>query len=178
MKLTIIGRKFTVTEDLNKRITDKLLKFQKYFDEETVGNVVLRSRKNMELIEITIFCKGTVYRAEEEDLSILNAIDRAVDVIERQIRKNKTKLEKRLKIGAFDKAVMADSQWKDVEEEDIIIDRTKKFLLKPMSYEEAVLQMNLVGHDFFMFLDDQSGNVCVVYKRKEDHYGIIEGVSE
>ena len=178
MKLTITGRKFTVTEKISEKITEKLLKFEKYFDEEAIGNVVLRSRKNMELIEITIFCKGTVYRAEEEDESILNALDRAVDIIERQIRKNKTKLEKRLRIGAFDKTVLADSQWKDVDEEEIKIGRTKKFVLKPMTPEEAVLQMNLLGHEFFLFLNSENGAVSVVYKRKEDEYGIIEAENE
>ena len=178
MKLTITGRKFTVTEKISEKITEKLLKFEKYFDEEATGNVVLRSRKNMELIEITIFCKGTMYRAEEEDESILNALDRAVDIIERQIRKNKTKLEKRLKIGAFDKTVLADSQWADVEEEEISISRTKQFMIKQMTPEEAVLQMNLLGHEFFLFQNAESGNVCVVYKRKEDKYGLIEATME
>ncbi len=178
MKLTITGRKFTVTEKISEKITEKLLKFDKYFDEEATGNVVLRSRKNMELIEITIFCKGTMYRAEEEDESILNALDRAVDIIERQIRKNKTKLEKRLKIGAFDKMVLADSQWADVEEEEINIVRTKQFMIKQMTPEEAVLQMNLLGHEFFLFQNAESGNVCVVYKRKEDKYGLIEATME
>ena len=176
MKLTITGRKFTVTEKLSEKITEKLLKFEKYFDEEATGNVVLRSRKNMELIEITIFCKGTMYRAEEEDESILNALDRAVDIIERQIRKNKTKLEKRLRIGAFDKAVLADSQWKDVEEEEIKIGRTKKFVMKPMTPEEAVLQMNLLGHSFFVFKNVDTNEMNVVYKRKDGKYAIIESV--
>ena len=89
MKLTITGRKFTVTDSISERITEKLNKFDKYFDDEATGTVVLRSRKNAEIIEITIYYKGTMFRAEVEDESILNALDRAVDIIERQIRKNK-----------------------------------------------------------------------------------------
>lgn len=176
MKLTITGRKFTVTDKISEIITEKLQKFDKYFDEEADGTVVLRSRKNAELIEITIFSKGTMFRAEEEDDSILNALDRAVDIIERQIRKNKTKLEKRLKIGAFDKTVLAGSQWSDVDEEEINVVRTKKFALKPMTPEEAILQMNLLGHEFFLFKNSDDDTVSVVYKRKEDEYGLIEAV--
>lgn len=177
MKLTITGRKFTVTEKISKIITEKLQKFDKYFDEEADGTVVLRSRKNAELIEITIFYKGTMFRAEEEDDTILNALDRAVDIIERQIRKNKTKLEKRLKIGAFDKTILADSQWDNAEEDDLRIVKTKQFALKPMTPEEAVLQMNLLGHEFFLFLNEDTGNIGVVYKRKEDEYGLIEAIN-
>lgn len=178
MKLTITGKKFRVTDAISEKITDKLLKFNKYFDDEAVGNVMLRSRKNMELIEITIFYKGTVFRAEQEDESILNALDRAVDIIERQIRKNKTKLEKRLKIGAFDKVALADGQWDDVKEEEIIISRTKKFVMKPMTPEEAILQMNLLGHEFFLFINSYDGNPGVVYKRFDNEYGLIETENE
>lgn len=179
MKLTITGRKFTVTDQITEKINRKLAKFDKYFvGEDLIGNVVLRSRKNMELIEITIYCKGTMFRAEVEDESIFNALDKAVDIIERQIRKNKTKLEKRLKIGDFDKSVIADDQWENIEEDEISIAKTKKFVLKPMTPEEAVLQMNLLDHEFFIFLNDQTGNVCVVYKRKAGEYGLIESLTE
>ncbi len=178
MKLTITGKKFTVTEDIRERITEKLSKFDKYFSGEADGSVMLRSRKNIELIEITIYYKGTMFRAEVEDEKAENALDRAVDIIERQIRKNKTKLERRLKIGEFDKTLLADIQWKDAEEEEIEIGRTKQFVLKPMTPEEAVLQMNLLDHEFFIFLNSLTGNTCVVYKRKEDKYGLIEAIAE
>ena len=178
MKLTIIGRKFTVTESISEKITEKLTKFDKFFDDEAVGTVVLRSRKNAEIIEITIHYKGTMFRAEVEDESILNALDRAVDIIERQIRKNKTRLERRLKIGAFDKTVLADNQWKDLEEDEIRITKKKQFIMKPMTPEEAVLQMNLLGHEFFLFFNSQTGNNCVVYRRKNNEYGIIETITE
>ena len=178
MKLTITGRKFTVTDSISEKITEKLQKFDNYFDDEAIGNVMLRSRKNAEIIEITIHSKGTMFRAEVEDDSILNALDRAVDIIERQIRKNKTRLERRLKIGAFDKTVLADNQWKDIVEDDIKITRTKKFILKPMTPEEAVLQMNLLGHEFFLFSNSETGTICVVYTRKNNEYGVIETITE
>ncbi len=178
MKLTITGRKFTVTEDISGKITDKLQKFDKFFDEEATATVVLRSRKNVELIEITIHVKGTMFRAEVEDDSALNALDKAVDIIERQIRKNKTRLERRLKIGAFDKAVLADSQWADIDEEEIKISKVKKFVLKPMTPEEAVMQMNLLGHEFFLFLNAESGAPSVVYLKKNKEYGVIEAIEE
>lgn len=178
MKLTITGRKFTVTEKIAEKITEKLQKFDKYFDDEATGIVMLRSRKNQEIIEITIHYKGTMFRAEVEDESALNALDRAVDIIERQIRKNKTKLERQLKIGAFDKALLAELQWKESDEEEIKIAKTKKFVLKAMTPEEAVLQMNLLGHEFFLFLNEETGNTSVVYKRKEAEYGLIDAVNE
>lgn len=178
MKLTITGRKFTVTDSISERITEKLNKFDKYFDDEATGTVVLRSRKNAEIIEITIYYKGTMFRAEVEDESILNALDRAVDIIERQIRKNKTRLERRLKVGAFDKTVLAGNQWNDAEDEPIRITRTKKFVMKPMTPEEAVLQMNLIGHEFFLFTNAEDGKICVVYKKKNEEYGLIETVTE
>ena len=178
MKLTITGRKFRVNESITERITEKLEKFDKYFDEEATGNIMLRSRKNAEIIEITIYSKGTMFRAEQEDEIIFNALDRAVDIIERQIRKNKTKLARRLKIGAFDKAVLSESQWEDVDEEEIQIGRKKKFVMKPMTPEEAVLQMNLLGHEFFLFMNSETGAPSVVYKRKESQYGLIEAETE
>ena len=178
MKLTITGRKFTVTDSITEKIQEKLGKFDKYFDDEATGTVVLRSRKNVEIIEITIYSKGTMFRAEVEDETALNALDRAVDIIERQIRKNKTRLERRLKIGAFDKTILADNQWKDIEEDEIRITRTKKFIMKPMTPEEAVLQMNLIGHEFFLFTNTEDGKTCVVYKKKNNEYGLIETVTE
>ena len=179
MKLTITGRKFTVTDQITEKIYGKLAKIDIYIvGDDLSGNVVLRSRKNMELIEITIYYKGTMFRAEVEDESIFNALDRAVDIIERQIRKNKTKLEKRLKIGEFDKIALADNQWNDVEEDEINIAKTKKFVLKPMTPEEAILQMNLIDHEFFIFVNELTGGVCAVYKRKDGEYGLIESETE
>lgn len=178
MKLSITGRKFTVTDALSEKITEKLAKFDKYFDEEATGTVVLRSRKNDEIIEITIYYKGTMFRAEVEEDNALNALDRAVDIIERQIRKNKTRLERRLRIGAFDKTVLADTQWEDVKEDEIKITKNKKFVMKLMTPEEAVLQMNLLGHEFFLFTNADTGSQCVVYKRKNNEYGIIETITE
>ena len=119
-----------------------------------------------------------MFRAEVEDETALNALDRAVDIIERQIRKNKTRLERRLKIGAFDKTVLADSQWADFEEEDIRITKTKKFIMKPMTPEEAVLQMNLLDHEFFLFTNIENDKSCVVYKKKNNEYGLIETETE
>ncbi len=178
MKLTITGRKFHVTDDLTKRITTKLSKLDKFFDDEATANVVLRSRKEQEIIEITIFAASTMFRAEVEDQTVLNALDKAVDIIERQIRKNKTRLEKRLKPGSFDKASLAEAQWNDVQEEVIRITRNKQIPVRLMSPEEAVMQMNLLGHDFFLFLHEHTGTPCVVYKKKNDEYGIIEAVTD
>ncbi|MBO4343718.1 MAG: ribosome-associated translation inhibitor RaiA [Clostridia bacterium] len=178
MKISITGKKFRVTEAISKKINDKLSKFDKFFDTESDATVVLRSRKNKEIIEITIYQSGTMFRSEVEDDNILNALDKSVDIIERQIRKNKTRLARRLKIGAFDKTVLAESQWKDLKEDEIKITKVKNFVMKPMTPEEAVLQMNLLGHEFFLFTNSETGANSVVYKKKNDEYGLLNAVSE
>ena len=167
MKITIVGRKFHVTDDLKEKVEKKLSKFDKFFSDEAVANVTMRSQKNDEILEITIFYKGTMFRSEVADKEIENALDKSVDIIERQIRKNKTRLEKKFKTGAFEAIPIEE------EEDEIKITKTKQFKISPMSVEEAVLQMNLLGHSFYAFTDADSGDVCVVYKRKEGSYGLI-----
>jgi putative sigma-54 modulation protein len=123
-------------------------------------------------LEITIVASGTIFRSEVEDETFRNALDRAVYLIERQIRKNKTRLERRLKSGAFE-TVMLDTG-EDIEEEGEFVIRRKSFSIKPMSTEEAIMQMNLLGHEFFVYKDDTTDQICVVYKRHDDTYGLIE----
>jgi len=133
--------------------------------------ITLYKEGNREVAELTIYDTGTFYRAEQKAGDVLSAIDNAVDVIEGQIRKYKTKLEKRLRTGAYDSYV------DDVrEEEDLKITNVKKFLYKPISPEEAVLQMNLLGHQFYVFKNEENDKICVVYKRNNDEYGLIEPV--
>ncbi len=170
MKITVYGKQMTVRESLQVLIEKKLGKFDKFFGEDTEAFVTCKVRKAIKIIEITINYGTTVFRSEEESDTFITALDRSVESLERQIRKNKTRLEKRVKSGAF--VISEDDDDEFVEENEFKI-RTKSFPFKPMSPEEAILQMNLLGHSFFAFTDAETDEVCVVYKRKEGDYGMI-----
>lgn len=170
MKKTFIERKFTLTPSLTSSIEKKLERLDKFFSPDTEMVVTLSTEGNSEKIELTIFENGMFYRSEESDEKLLCALDRAIDIIERQLRKNKTKLLRRIKkdipsFTAFDDV--------DYEEEEIVISKIKHFPVKPMSAEEAVLQMNMLGHEFFVFKDMETDATCVVYKRHGNTYGMI-----
>ncbi len=168
MKINIIGRRMEVEEKLRERIFRKLEKFDRYFKDDAVAYVTLSHEKNAERLELTVSSNGTLYRSEERDVTFANALDTAIDTIERQIRKNKTRLEKRLREGA-----LKDLPVEAAEEDEPFRIREKTFVLKPMSPEEAILQMNLLGHEFYMFLNSDTGADAVVYKRRDGGYGLI-----
>ena len=173
MKLTIVGRQMNVRSDLKELVTKKLAKFDKFFADDTSATVTFSRQKSKECLEITILSNGTIFRSEKKDVTFNCALDQCMDSIERQIRKNKTRLERRLREGAF---VPENFEYaaSDVEEEktfDMI--RVKEFDLKPLSTEEAILQMNLLGHQFFVFKDSHTMETCVVYNRADGGYGLI-----
>ena len=169
MKITIYGKQMTVRESLKSAIEKKLSKFDKFFGADTEAFVTCKTRKGDKIIEITVNYGGTTFRSEEENETFITALDRAMESLERQIRKNKTRLEKTIRQGAFE-----DDEYEDEYAEEGEFDiRIKSFSLKPMTAEEAILQMNLSGHDFFVFLDADSGDTSVVYKRREGSYGLI-----
>ena len=170
MKITVYGKQLTVRESLKASIEKKLMKFDKFFGADTEAIVTCKARKGVKIIEITIPYSGATFRSEEESDTFITALDRATEGLERQIRKNKTRLEKIMKQGAF--VIDADDDDEFIEEEEFSI-REKTYPSKPMSREEAILQMNLLGHAFFVFLNDDLGEVCVVYKRKDGGYGLI-----
>lgn len=170
MKVTIYGKQMTVRETLKAAIEKKLSKFDRFFGEETEAYVTCRVRKGVKIIEITVNYSGSTFRSEEESDTFITALDRATESLERQMRKNKTRLEKRMKRGAF---VIAEGDDDEYEEEEEFGIRTKTIPLRPLSAEEAILQMNLLGHDFYAFTDADSGKVCVVYKRKDKGYGLL-----
>jgi putative sigma-54 modulation protein len=175
MKITFVSRQTTVFDEWKALAEKKLAKLSKFFHEEsTNATVTFSKRKNKFTVEITIFSAGTVFRCESTEDDFRDAIDRAVDVIERQIRRNKTRLEKRLRTAAFVEL----PPMEDVEEEPEFTIRRKSFTLKPMSDEEAIMQMNLLGHEFFVFKNDQTEQVSVVYKRHDNTYGIISAEEE
>ena len=167
------GKNIDVTNAMKERVEKKLSKLDKFFKADTEAHVTFSVEKLRQIIEVTIFFKGGLLRAEESSEDIYTSIDKAVDTLERQIRKNKTRLGKRLHQEAF----VADNFEIDEhieEDNEFKIARTKRFAIKPMTIEEAILQMNLLGHQFFMFSNADTEEVNVVYKRKNGHYGLIE----
>ena len=172
MKITIVGRQMNVWDEMKSTIDSKLKKLDKYFSDECNATVTLSSRKNSKCLEITIIYDGTIFRSEVQDETFRNALDRAVYTIERQIRKNKTRLSRKLRSGAFDQGIIDTGE--DFEEEAEFTIRRKSFTIKPMSVEEAIMQMNLLGHEFFVFKSDADERICVVYKRHDNTYGLIE----
>ncbi len=170
MRINIYGKQMTVRESLRTAVERKLTKFDKFFGESTDAFVTCKVRKGVKIIEITVNYGGATFRSEEESDTFITALDRAIEGLERQIRKNKTRLEKTVKKGAF--VITEDDDDEYVEETEFEI-RVKSFPFKPMSREEAILQMNLLGHSFYAFTDADSGEVAVVYKRKEGNYGLI-----
>ena len=171
MKITVVGRQMNVYDDMKALIEKKMKKLDKFFGGKGDATVTLSCKHNERNIEITISASGTLFRSEVGAESFRDALDAAVSNIERQIRKNKTRLARRLREDVF--IPPAPDEYDDIaaDEEEII--RTKTYSTKPMSPEEAILQMNLLGHQFFVFTDDQSGAVCVVYTRRDGAYGLI-----
>ena len=173
MKISVRGDKIKVTEAMNNYVVEKLKKIDKYLDEPDAvsANVVVRVEKQGQKVEITIPLKNFMLRAEETQEDIYAAVDTIVDKIERQIRKNKTKLESQAKKSREIKGFAIESI-EDIEEEvETVIVKRKKVDVKPMSEEEAVLQMELLGHDFYLFKDADTMKPTLVYKRKDNQNG-------
>ncbi len=174
MKVTVIGRKTEVPRGFRETVERKMLKYGKFFKDDAEATVVISQKGNHDNLELTITSVGIFFRSEQSDDTYQNALDKALNAIERQIRKNKTRLAKRLREGAFLKTPDEDVVLTDVYEEEAEFPvRTKAFKFKPMSCEEAIMQMNLLEHDFYVFVNDESGEVNVVYRKKDDTYGCI-----
>ena len=171
MKMNFTARQMRVYDLVRENAETKLSKFDKFFSDEAEMDITFSMPNGSEKVEITIRSQGMVFRAEEAADTFANAIDRATESLERQIRKNKTRLQKRIKSEGF--KIAEEDIGESVEEEYVQEIRTKTFNIKPMSVEEAILQMNMLGHDFFVFKDASSNETCVVYKRKAGGYGLI-----
>ena len=174
MKFTFTEKRYEATGDLRAYAEKKIGKLEKFFKNESDAYVTFYSERGRYTAEVTINNNGMFYRVTETTSDMHASIDSAVAAIERQIRKNKTRLERCLREGAFEKEAFVSPA--DVEENsEFEIIRTKKFSIKPMTVEEAVLQMNLLEHEFYVFknLEDEE-NFAVVYKRKKGGYGLIE----
>jgi putative sigma-54 modulation protein len=173
MKFIVSGKNFEVTEALKERVIKKIGKLDKFFSPDTDVHVTMSVQKDRQIVEVTIPFNGVVLRAEEANDDMYTSIDKVVDLLERQMRKYKTRLEKKLHEAAFATDNFAIRE--DIaEEQEFKIVRSKRFAFKPMGVEEAVLQMNLLGHEFFMFSNADTEKVNVVYKRKDGNYGLIE----
>lgn len=173
MKITVSGKNLEVTDALKEKVTKKVGKLEKFFNPGTEAHITMGVEKSRQIIEVTIPFNGIMIRAEVSSEDMYSSIDKAVDILERQIRKNKTRLKKHLHEGAF-KSDNFEETFSIPEEHDFKVVRSKRFAIKPMTTEEAVLQMNLIGHEFFMFSNQDTKEVNVVYKRKDGNYGLIE----
>lgn len=172
MNLVISGKNLDITEGLRSAVEEKIGKLERYFTDTTEVHVTLSTEKNRQKIEITIPMKGSIIRAEEVSSDMYVSIDLVEEVIERQLRKYKNKLIDKAQNAAHLNQEFIDE---DVyEEEEIQIIRSKKFAMKPMDPEEACVQMELLGHNFFVFRNSETEEVNVVYKRKGNTYGLIE----
>lgn len=173
MRFNIIGRNIKVTPGLESMVTEKLAKLDKYFQPDQQVNVTLSEIKDLQKVEVTIPMKGNVIRAEQEDTDLFAAVLLAQESIERQLKKYKNKLIDKHRVAAPEFSdFYAEEDYGD--DDDIIIDKVKRFDVKPMVPEEACMQMELIGHSFFVFRNAETNEVSVVYKRKNGTYGLIE----
>ena len=173
MRIKITGRNIELTEGLKAAVEDKLNKLEKYFTPDTEVNVTLSVEKERQKVEVTIPMKGSYIRSEQVSSDMYVSIDLVEEVIERQLKKYRTKLvTKQQNAAAVFKQDFLDEKSEDDEEIKII--RTKKFDMKPMYPEDACVQMELLGHNFFVFYNAETEQVNVVYKRKGNTYGLIE----
>ena len=176
MKYNIRGDKIEVTEAINNYVESKLGRLNKYFKEDNLlANVLLRIRGNSQIIEVTIPTDKFILRSEEEDKDLYAAIDLVTDKLERQIRKNKTRLNKQNFDNKF-KELNFEYELQENEDDSVeeVIVKRKKLEMKPMDEEEAILEMNLLGHEFFVYKDMNTDNINVLYRRKDGNYGLIE----
>ena len=172
MKFIIIGRNIDITEGLKSAVQEKLGKPERYFTPETEIHVTLSVEKDRQKIEVTIPVKGNIIRSEQVSSDMYVSIDLVEEVIERQLRKYKTKIVNQQQAGGnFQKEFVEDEF---LEDEEVNIIRTKKFGIKPMYPEDACVQMELLGHNFYVFRNAETDEVNVVYKRKGNTYGLIE----
>ena len=175
MKKNIRGDKITVTDSIKSYIDEKIDKLEKYFDNDNIeAKIIIRVSNNKQIIEVTIPTDKYTLRAEERNNDLYAAIDLVIDKLERQIRKNKTRLNERYKKETFaDFNIAFFNEVEEDEEDEELIVKRKKIDLKPMDEEEAILQMELLNHDFFVFKNIDEECISVLYRRKDGKFGII-----
>ena len=176
MKFQFREKKVRLPGNVHAYAEKKVMKLARYFEEDAEAVIVFSVEKNRNKAELTVHGAGTWFRATESTSDMFASIDAAVGTIEGQIRKNKTRLARRLKQDAFTRTVQEETSFvPDTTEEDLSITKVKQFYFKPMTREEAVMQMNLLDHNFFAFRDEDNGGAfAVVYRRNEGGYGLID----
>ncbi|OPJ63456.1 ribosome hibernation-promoting factor, HPF/YfiA family [Clostridium oryzae] len=172
MKITVSAKNIELTEALRSASEKKIAKLEKYFNPEVEAHVTLSVQKNRHIVEVTIPFNGIILRGEEDNDDMYSSLDLVVDKLERQIRKQKTRLQRRTHGDSLRFQFINEISDKESYEPKIV--KTKKFAIKPMCVEEAVLQMDMLGHNFFVYEDSDNGELNVVYKRKDGNYGLIE----
>ena len=175
MNVNIVGRKVTLKDNFKERVNKKLGKFERIFSEEANVTVTVTVEKNRQVVEVTIRDNGMLYRAESSASEMNDALDSVVDSLGGQIRKNKAKLSKRLRADSIDQyfAPVGETESEATEEEYKVV-RTKRFPVKPQTIDEAILEMNLIGHQFYMFRNGDTNEINVVYRRNDGTYGLLE----
>lgn len=174
MLVSILGRNLKVTEAMEYNFENKLSRLDKYFTEEVEAKVTASHQKNQMKVEVTIPFRTGMIRAEAEDMDLYNGLDTVIDKLSKQLSKQKERMERKhsdtIRYESIEDYVPSEDE---MQEEEKIVKR-KEFVYKPMSEEDAILQMELLGHDFFVFDNFETEKVAVLYKRKDGHYGLIE----
>ncbi|MCL2513458.1 MAG: ribosome-associated translation inhibitor RaiA [Oscillospiraceae bacterium] len=174
MEITIVGRKCTPRDSFRERAERKLAKIGHFFGGDVEAKITATVEKAYQTVEVTIVSGGLTFRAQQQCENMNDALDRCADQLVRQIRKNKTKVEKRLKRSSPAEFDFAVPQGEDIPEEiDYEIVRKKVLTLKPQSVDEAILEMNMLGHKFYMYLDESTNGVAVIYQRSNGGYGLL-----
>ena len=173
MKINIYGKNMQLTDALKESTVKKIKRLDKFFRQDVEAKVVLSVEKKAQKVEVTIPFNGRIVRVEESSDDMYNSIDEAIESLEQQIRKHKTKLQDKRHANESIKFENIEPL-EDYDAEEFKVVKTKRFPIKPMNIEEAILQMDLLKHNFFVFLNADSEEVNVVYKRKDSNYGLIE----
>jgi len=173
---TIRGKNIDVTPALRDYVEKRVGKVTKYFDKVGEITVLLTVTKGRHIVEVTVPVQGVLLRGEEATMDMYTSIDLVIEKLERQIHKHKTKIEKRFRAGSFKTEAIVPPVISNTEDDndEYPVVKTKRFAVKPMDVQEAIMQMNLVNHDFFVFRDSESDETNVVYRRKDGNYGLIE----
>ena len=175
MKFQYSEKKVKLPKNVAAYAEKKVMKLARYFEEDAEALIVFSVEKDRNKVELTVHGAGTWFRAHEATSDMFASIDAAVSTIEGQIRKNKTRLSRRLRKDAFVRSVEEETSFAEPAEDELDIVRVKSFYFKPMTREEAVMQMNLLEHNFFAFRDeDNGGSFAVVYRRNDGGYGVID----
>ncbi len=174
MNISITARKTIVKDQFKEKVEKKLAKLDRFFDSEANALVVVTNERGRETVEVSIDYNGVVFRAEKTTDDRADSLEAVVDLLFKQIVKHKSKLGARMRKSAFE-GITADT---DTDESEFHIIKSKSFVVAPMDIQEAILRMNLVGHEFFMFQNSQTGEMNVVYRRKNGDYGVIEAKQE